>query len=752
MFMKTQIFNIKGMGCAACAQRIEKTVNNLSGVKQASVNFANEKLFAEYDDSVLSIENICESVKSIGYEADAIIEKNNSAIDKNKIIKKNEITVLKVKFIISTVFAFPLLYIAMAPMIKILNLPFALYLHHIMNNNPLFYAMLQLFLTIPVIIIGYKFYTVGFMSLLRRSPNMDSLIAIGTTSAVLYSAYNVWKIYHGYFELAESLYFETAGVIITLVLLGRMLEAIAKGKTGDAIKKLIELAPNTARIVKDGIETEIPIDQVRVGDIIVVKPGAKIPVDGFVISGCTSIDESMLTGESMPVEKKQGSAVYAASLNTTGQIQFKAEKIGNDTVLAQIIKLVENAQNKKAPISKTADIAAGYFVPIVCVIALLAGIIWFFISSGDVKFSLKVFISVLVIACPCALGLATPTAIMVGTGKGAENGILFKNGEVLEIAHKINMVVLDKTGTITEGKPVVTDIITVEGMDQNFLLQITASVEKCSEHPLGNAIIKEAQKNGIQILSAESFKSVTGHGIEAVIDGHIVHIGNGKFLNDNGIIFSLLEDDFGRLANEGKTPIYAAIDKKIAGIIAVADILKESSKTAIKSLSDMGIKVAMITGDNQKTANIIAKQVGIDFVLSEVLPQDKANEVKKLQESGLQVAMVGDGINDAPALVQANAGIAIGSGTDVAIESADIILMRSDLTDVPAAINLSRAVIKNIKQNLVWAFGYNILGIPIAAMGLLNPMIAAAAMCFSSVSLLLNVLRLKRYKMRLVKN
>jgi len=749
--MNSQIFNIKGMTCAACAQRIEKTVNKLSGIKQATVNFANEKLFVEYDKSKLSVVSIKEAVKKIGYEAS---EYSDSKIDKNRNKNLNEIKALKIKFFVSAFFALPLLYIAMAPMIAFpINLPFSEQLHHLMNNDPMIYALLQLLLTIPVIVIGYKFYTVGFMSLLHKSPNMDSLIAIGTTSAVLYSVYNVWQIYKGNFELIESLYFESAGVIITLVILGRMLEATAKGKTSEAIKKLIELAPNKAIIIKDGIETEIPVDEVKHGDIIIVKPGAKIPVDGSVISGSTFIDESMLTGESMPVEKKTGDTVYAATLNTTGLIQFRAEKIGGDTVLAQIIKLVENAQSKKAPISKTADIISGYFVPIVCVIALLAGIVWFFITGGNVEFSLKVFISVLVIACPCALGLATPTAIMVGTGKGAENGILFKNGEVLEIAHKINMIVFDKTGTITEGKPVVTDIIADEGIDQDYLLQVTASVEKCSEHPIGQAIIKKAQNKKIEILKAESFKSFTGLGIEAVINNHIVKIGNDKLMKENGIKYEKFETAFEKLAYEGKTPMYIAIDSELsnpvcAGIIAVADTVKESSKAAIKKLHNMGIKTAMITGDNHKTAKIIANQVGIDYVLSEVLPQEKVNEVKKLQDSGLLTAMTGDGINDAPALVQAYVGIAIGNGTDIAIESADIVLMRSDLMDVPAAINLSRTTIKNIKQNLAWAFGYNILGIPIAAMGLLNPMIAAAAMCFSSVSLLLNVLRLKKQKIK----
>jgi len=731
------------MGCAACAQRIEKTVNSLSGVKRAAVNFANEKLFVEYDNSKLSNADIKEAVKKTGYEVTEYIEIKNVK-DKNKNL--NEITALRIKLAVCAVFAFLLLYIAMSPMIAIVNFPFSKQLHHFMNDDPLVYALLQLLLTVPVIIIGYKFYTVGFISLFHKSPNMDSLIAVGTTSAFLYSVYNVWQIYKGNFEFVESLYFESAGVIITLVLLGRMLEAAAKGKTGEAIKKLMELAPNKAIIIKDGIETEITAGDVKIADIIIVKPGAKIPVDGSVTSGCALIDESMLTGESMPVEKKTGDSVYAATLNTTGLIRFKAEKIGGDTVLAQIIRLVENAQSQKAPISKTADMVSGYFVPVVCAIALLAGTVWFFITEGGIEFSLKVFISVLVIACPCALGLATPAAIMVGTGKGAEKGILFKNGEVLETAHKINTVVFDKTGTITEGKPVVTDILTAEGTDQNHLLQLAASAEKCSGHPAGQAIINETLNKNIEILNTENFKSFTGLGIEAVINDHVVQIGNQKLMDENGIEYEKMKTGFERFACEGKTPVYIAIDNEIAGVIAAADAVKKTGKAAIKKLHDMGIKTAMITGDNHETAKKIANQVNIDYVLSEVLPHEKADEIKKMQEKGLLVAMTGDGINDAPALVQADAGIAIGNGTDIAIESADIVLMRSDLMDVPAAINLSRATMKNIKQNLAWAFGYNILGIPIAAMGLLNPMIAAAAMCFSSVSLLLNVLRLKKQK------
>lgn len=740
---------IGGMTCAACAQRIEKSIGKLDGVTDVSVNFATEKATVSYDPQKVRVMAIRETIENAGYQ---VLEINKSdAVDEDKKRKEKAIKILWTKFIISAIFSIPLLYIAMAPMITIVPLPFPSALDHM--HNPLAFALTQLILVTPVIIVGYKFYTVGFKALFMRSPNMDSLIAIGTSAAVLFSIYNTFQIINGHHEAVESLYFETAGVIITLILLGKTLEAISKGKTSEAIKKLMGLAPKTALIIQDGVEKEIPIDEVEIDDIIIVKPGAKIPVDGTVINGHTSIDESMLTGESMPVDKQAGDNVYAASINTTGTIQFKVDKVGNDTALAQIIKLVEDAQGSKAPIAQMADIVSGYFVPIVCVIAVIAGIAWFFGSGYDIKFALTIFISVLVIACPCALGLATPTAIMVGTGKGAENGILIKGGEALETTHKINTIVFDKTGTITEGKPTVTDILTTGDIDADMLLQITASAEKGSEHPLGQAIVNGANDKGLDLLKTDDFNSITGRGIEAKINGRLVFAGNRKLMNEQNISLTALESESDRLANEGKTPMYVAIDSKLAGIVAVADVVKPSSKAAIENLHKMGIKVAMITGDNRRTADAIAKQVGIDIVLAEVLPQDKSDEVKKLQNEGHVVAMVGDGINDAPALAQADIGIAIGSGTDVAMESADIVLMRSDLMDVPTAIELSKKTIRNIKQNLFWAFGYNIIGIPIAAgllhlFGgpLLNPMFAAAAMSLSSVSVLTNALRLKRFK------
>jgi Cu+-exporting ATPase len=739
---------IGGMTCAACAQRIEKAIRKMDGIETVTVNLATEKATVVYDPKGTRLSAIREAIEKAGYEALEVT--GGGTVDEDKIRKDREIKILRTKFVIAVSLGLPLLYIAMAPMITWIRLPFPRFLNPM--NYPLSYALAELALVIPIIAAGYRFYTVGFRALIQRSPNMDSLIAVGTSAAVLYSIYNVWQITQGNFNAVESLYFETAGVIIALILLGKTLEAVSKGRTSEAIKKLMGLAPKTAIIIQEGVEKEIPIEEVIAGDVIVVKPGAKIPVDGTVLEGHTAIDESMLTGESIPVDKKAGDEVYAASLNTTGVIQFRATRIGSDTALAQIIKLVEDAQGSKAPIAQMADIVSGYFVPIVCLIAVVAGAAWY-IGTRDLEFSLTIFISVLVIACPCALGLATPTAVMVGTGKGAENGILIKGGEALETAHKINTIVFDKTGTITEGKPRVTDIVTAPGIEAGYLLRMTASAEKASEHPLGEAIVTEARDRGLELFSVSNFDSLTGRGIEADINGVKTLAGNRKLMEERSISLGPLEADSDRLAEEGKTPMYAVLDGSLAGIIAVADVVKPSSKTAIDGLHRMGIEVAMITGDNKRTALAIAKQVGIDRVLSEVLPQDKSNEVKKLQGEGKKVAMVGDGINDAPALAQADIGIAIGSGTDVAMESADIVLMRSDLRDVPTAITLSKRTIRNIKQNLFWAFGYNTVGIPIAAgvlylFGgpLLNPIFAAAAMSLSSVSVLTNALRLKRFK------
>ncbi|RKD33625.1 heavy metal translocating P-type ATPase [Lacrimispora algidixylanolytica] len=741
---------IGGMTCAACARRVEKAIGKLEGIEETSVNFATEKATVTYDPQTVRLSVIRGAIEKAGYEALEVDKAD--AVDEDRARKQKEIKTLWTKFIVSAIFSIPLFYIAMAPMITFVRLPFPAGIEPM--RYPLIYALLELFLVIPVLAVGYRFYTVGFKALIQRSPNMDSLIAIGTSAAVIYSVYNTFQIASGHFMAVDALYYESAGVIITLILLGKSLEAVSKGRTSEAIKKLMGLTPKTAIIFVDGVEKEIPIDEVELGDVIIVKPGEKIPVDGTVISGNTSIDESMLTGESMPVDKKEGDPVYAASINTTGAFRFKAEKIGSETALAQIIKLVEDAQGSKAPIAQMADIVSGYFVPVVCAIALVSGVAWYFGTGGDLKFALTIFISVLVIACPCALGLATPTAIMVGTGKGAENGILIKGGEALETAHKITTIVFDKTGTITEGKPTVTDVLTIEGISKDMLLQLTASAEKNSEHPLGQAIVLGAKAAGLELFATEQFEALTGRGIQANIKGEDILAGNRKLMDESGISLAGMEEVSDRLAEEGKTPMYVAINGTLAGIVAVADVVKESSRAAIESLHKMGMEVAMITGDNAKTAAAIAKQVGIDRVLSEVLPKDKSNEVKKLQSEGKKVAMVGDGINDAPALAQADIGIAIGSGTDVAMESADIVLMRSDLMDVPTAIHLSKQTIRNIKQNLFWAFGYNVIGIPIAAGllhllfngPLLNPIFAAAAMSLSSVSVLTNALRLKRFK------
>ena len=739
--MRDYTFKVEGMSCSACANRVERITKKIDGVESANVNFATEKLTVRVDAEKVRYSDIKLAVDKAGFK---LIKEEDQIKEVSK--KKDESKILLNRFIFSLIFTVPLLIISMGHMV---GMPLPSIIDPM--KNPLNFALVQLVLTIPVMVAGYKFYKIGYKNLFKLSPNMDSLIAIGTSAAVAYGLFAIYKILNGETHYAMHLYFESAVVILTLITLGKYLEAVSKGKTSEAIKKLMGLAPKTATIIKNGKEVSIPIEEVIVGDIILVKPGEKLPVDGEIIEGSTSIDESMLTGESIPVEKNIGSTVIGASINKAGFIKYKATKVGKDTALAQIVKLVEEAQGTKAPIAKMADIIAAYFVPTVMALAIIAAVGWL-IAGESTVFALTIFISVLVIACPCALGLATPTAIMVGTGKGAENGVLIKGGEALETTYKIDTIVFDKTGTITEGKPKVTDII-CNGIKEEEVLVLAASAEKGSEHPLGEAIVREAEDRSLEFKSLEHFKAVPGHGIEVTIEGKDILLGNKKLMIENNINIESLHVESDRLATEGKTPVYIAINNKLSGIIAVADTVKENSKAAIEELKKMNVNVAMITGDNKKTAEAIAKLVGIDIVLAEVLPEDKANEVKKLQGQNRKVAMVGDGINDAPALVQADVGIAIGSGTDVAIESADIVLMKSDLKDVVTAIRLSKATIKNIKENLFWAFGYNVLGIPVA-MGvlhifggpLLNPMIAAAAMSFSSVSVLLNALRLKKFK------
>ena len=743
--MQKEILKITGMGCASCSANIEKTVGAIDGVDSISVNLAAEKATVLFDGVKLHLDDIVGAIKGIGFGAELVKAGETVPTDADKLRKQKEIRTLRLKLIISAICAIPLLYLSMGSMV---NFPIPKFLFP--AEHPLNYALAQLILTVPVIAAGYKFYTVGFKALVKRRPNMDSLVAMGTSAAVIYSFYSLYLIIKGNAHAAHALYFETAGVIITLILLGKTLESISKGKTSEAIKRLIGLAPKTATIIRGDTEIEIPADEVEINDIVSVKPGGHIPVDGVVLEGGTSVDESLLTGESMPVDKQPGDRVYAATINKNGAIHFKATGVGRDTALAGIIRLVEEAQGSKAPIARMADIVSGYFVPAVFCAAVLSALIWA-VTGHSAEFCLGILISVLVIACPCALGLATPTAIMVATGKGAELGILFKNGSALETAHKIDTVVLDKTGTITVGKPRVTDIVPAEGFDSDYLLTIAASAEKKSEHPLGQAIVEEAGRTGINLTETEDFLAMSGHGISAKIDKKSVLAGNITFLEEYGVKADSRAAD--KLADEGKTPVYVAIDGKFAGIIAVADVIRETSVSAVKKLKDTGIQVIMMTGDNKKTAAAIARQAGIERVLSEVLPDNKAGEIKKLQNENLKVAMVGDGINDAPALVRADIGMAIGSGTDVAVESADIVLMKSDLADVSAAIELSRRTLRNIKQNLFWAFGYNILGIPVAAgvfhaFGgpLLNPMFAAAAMSLSSVSVLTNALRIKTFK------
>ena len=741
---------VEGMTCASCSAAVERAVKKLNGVQTASVNLATNRASLEYDPAVVKLSQIKAAITDAGYTPKDL--ETRSSYDVQEKQHEKALLNMRIRLIVAAVFSLPELYIAMSHMITAARLPLPSFMNP--HNYPLVFALIQFFLTLPVIIAGWRFFRVGFKTLLKGAPNMDTLVAIGTGSAFLYSAFATVKIYLGDFAFAQSLYFESAAVVITLVMLGKYLEAVSKGKTSLAIKKLMALAPKTAVIVKDGAELTVSVDEVSVGDIVLVRPGTSIPVDGVMIDGISSVDESMLTGESLPVEKHPDSPVTGGSINGEGLIKFRATKVGNDTALAKIIKLVEDAQGKKAPIAKLADVVSGYFVPTVIGIALVSAIGWA-LAGKDFNFVLTAFVSVLVIACPCALGLATPTAIMVGTGKGAELGVLIKSGEALETAHKLNTIVLDKTGTITEGKPRLTDVINYSKLDETKLLTLAAAAERGSEHPIARAIVEGAQAKGITPAEPERFSAVPGRGIDALADGKHILAGNSKLMQENGIDLTHAKADAEKLASQGRTLMYIAIDGSLAALMAAADTVKPSSKQAVKRLKQLGLEVVMITGDNRSTAGFIAKEVEITNILSDVLPQDKAGEVQKLQQSGKTVAMVGDGINDAPALAQADVGMAIGSGTDVAVESADVVLMRGDLNEVPSAIALSRATIRNIKQNLFWAFFYNLLGIPFAAgvfylFGgpLLNPIFAGAAMALSSVSVVTNALRLKGFRIK----
>lgn len=750
---KTQTFAIEGMTCASCAQTIEKAVGKLSGVDKASVNLATEKMQVSYNPSAISVSDVTGAVSNSGYAAvlETTDTQDNSRAEKRE-KKEKRMKQLLNRFGISIIFTIPVLIISMGHMV---GMP----LPNIVDPmiNAFNFSLLQLILTLPIMVVSWEYFQKGFKTLFKGHPNMDSLIALGTASAFVYSLAATIGTGLGYGNFSDLLYYEVTGVILTLHTLGLFLEERSKGQMSAAIEKLVNLAPKTARVIRNGVEQEITVDEVALGDVIRVRPGESMPVDGVVVEGRTSVDESMLTGESIPVEKKSGDEVIGASINKNGSIDYRATRVGSDTTLSQIIKLVEDAQGSKAPIARMADIITGYFVPIVIALAVLAGIAWLIAGQSGI-FALSVIITTLVIACPCALGLATPTSIMVGTGKGAEHGVLIKSGEALETTHNLDTIVFDKTGTLTEGKPIVTDILVTPLITKENLLYYAASGETGSEHPLGEAIVQKSKEENMTLAKPDHFEAIPGHGIRVEIEGKDMYIGNRKLMLEQKIDLSSMEKESDRLADEGKTPMYLSVDGELAGIIAVADTLKENSMKAVKELRRRGVEVIMITGDNKRTAKAIAKQVGIDSVLSEVLPEDKAEEVKKLQEAGKKVAMVGDGINDAPALAQADIGIAVGSGTDVAIESADIVLMRNDLTAVLTAIDLSHTTLRNIKQNLFWAFAYNLVGIPVA-MGLLyifggplmSPMFAAVAMSFSSVSVLLNALRLKRFKPSAVK-
>ena len=742
-------YKLSGMTCASCAMTVEMAVKDLETVEDVSVNLATERL-SLLPKAGFDSQQVLDAVAEAGYQAEEKGKDRPSDVSEEAAMKAKELKRKKQELLILLVTALPLLYISMGSMV---GLPLPSFLDHM--AYPLVFVLSQLLLTLPAVWIGRGFYQRGFRNLIKRHPNMDSLIAVGTSAAFFYSLYSVRQVFLGYHAFVHQLYFESVAVIIALVLLGKYLESSAKGRTSQAIQSLLELVPSQATVIRYGEAVTIDTEDIRVGDIIRIKPGERMPVDGLVTEGQTFVDESMMTGESVPIEKKVGDTITSATINQNGSIDYQATRVGSDTTLAQIVRLVEEAQGSKAPIAALADKISLYFVPIVLSLATLSALGWYFLAGESLSFSLSIFIAVLVIACPCALGLATPTAIMVGTGKGAENGILIKSGQALEAAYQLDTIVLDKTGTITVGKPSLTDLLPLGAFNRSDLLRLVASAEQHSEHPLAQAILEAAEEEELDLLPVSHFEAIIGRGLSAQVEGKHLLVGNESLMKEKNIDSSAFQEQLLELSKEGKTAMFVAIDGQLTGILAVADEMKSSSLKAVQELQSMGLEVIMLTGDREETATAIAQKAGIQKVIAGVLPDGKATAIKDLQEAGKKLAMVGDGINDAPALVQADVGIAIGSGADVAIESADVVLMHSDLQDVVKAIKLSQATIRNIKENLFWAFAYNTLGIPIA-MGLLhlfggpllNPMLAGLAMSLSSVSVVANALRLGRFKMK----
>ncbi|MFP4317017.1 MAG: heavy metal translocating P-type ATPase [Desulfovibrionales bacterium] len=747
---------ITGMTCAACVRRVENAAKELEGVVDANVNLATETGKIVYDPDTISPRQIRNAIEEAGYGAELMGIKAGSISEHQQRETMQKLRILKRRLIPSMALTIPLFIIAMGEMVG-LPMPAFLSVH-----QPLSFALIQFFLTLPVVALGWAFYKHGIANLIRRAPNMDSLIAVGTGAAFVYSTWNTLEIILGInpMERAHDLYFESAAVILALVTLGKYFETRSKVRTSDAIRQLMQLRPDKATLIRDGKQETVLVEELGPGDMVLIRPGERVPVDGKVQEGTSNVDESMLTGESMPVGKKEGDALVGGTMNLNGAMTMQVERVGAETVLSRIIRLVQEAQGSKAPIANLADVISFYFVPVVIVIAVLSGLSWYFLADEPFTFALRIFIAVMVIACPCAMGLATPTSIMVGTGRGAQLGVLIKSGEALEVAHKVGVIILDKTGTMTFGRPALTDIVGLDGhtFEERELLQMAASIESRSEHPLARAILEAAREQGVSVPEPKGFETVSGKGVKAVVDGRSVMIGSPAFVREQGArdgSSNRVQQGLDRLADQGKTPLLMAVDGQVTAILAIADRLKPEAPAVIKRLKAMGITPVMLTGDNQRTARAVAAQAGIEEIRAEVMPEDKAKEVITYQERGMRVAMVGDGINDAPALAQADLGMAMGTGIDVALESGDVVIMKGDLTGVLTALSLSRATVGNIKQNLFWAFAYNVLGIPIAAGALylfggptLNPMIAGAAMAMSSVSVVTNALRLRFFQPR----